>query len=66
MHPYGMQVDIKGKPVVATVVQYAAREGRHEVEWRQESCGLETGTKGTQMSRAWVYFAADIVYREVV
>jgi hypothetical protein len=61
-----MQIDIQGKPIAATVVQYATRTGRHEVEWPQDACLLGPEAKGTQSNSAWVDFAADIAYREVV
>jgi hypothetical protein len=61
-----MQIDLQGKTVAATVVQYTARTGRHEVEWRQESSQIQPGAEETQSSRGMVDFAADLVYRELV
>jgi hypothetical protein len=68
-----MQIEIQGKRVVAKVRQYSARLGRHEVELQEESSRLEPGAEGKEsttvdsaLARAWVDFAADLVYREVM
>jgi hypothetical protein len=68
-----MQIEIQGKRVAAKVRQYSARLGRHEVEFPEESSRLKPGADGNEsttvnsaLARAWVDFAADLVYRDVM
>jgi hypothetical protein len=63
-----MQIDRNGQRATAEVMRYDAHKVRHEVRWTSQTRAPKRTSNGTLLNSAtaWVDFAEDIVYQEVL